>query len=215
MKNLKKKIEEVLRVNKIDFTLNYHHKGHEINIIGADEINGDLESWIGYEVLNEYLIGRDILYNFGGTFILQNNKIMIYLSFEGPYEGEFDPVELQIESIFSNEIIKKDVESVIATKIDYSELFVQFGYDESEDFKYLDVSYWNEEGKCIELIEKLNAESILYLKDTLKEYTVSKVPCLNLPPEIDQYYYSECEENRIKYYINTSDMCITWDEIEN
>ncbi len=215
MKNLKKKIEEILRINKIDFTLNYHHKGHEININGADEINDDLESWIGYEVLNEYLIGRDIFYNFGGSFILQNNKIMIYLSFEGPYEGEFKPVELPIESIFSNEIIKKDVESVISTKIDYSELFVHFEYDESEDFKYLDVSYWSEEGKCIELIEKLSAESISYLKDTLKEYTVSNVPCLNLPTEIDQYYYSECEENRIKYYINTSDMCITWDEIEN
>jgi len=215
MKKLRKKIEEILRVNKIDFTLNYHHKGHEININGADEIKDDLESWIGYEVLNEYLIGRDIYYNFSGSFILQDDKIMMNLSFKGPYEGEFEPVELPIESILSNEIIKKDVESVISAKIDYSELFVQFGYDVSEDFKFLNVSYWNEEGKCIELIEKLSAESISYLKDTLKEYTISNVPCLNLPTEIDQYYYAECEENRIKYYINTSDMCITWDEIEN
>ena len=137
MDNLKKKIEEILRVNKINFKLYYHHKGHEIDINGADEIKDDLESWIGYDVLNEYLIGRDIYYNFSGSFILLDDKIMIFLSFVGPYEGEFDPVELPIESIFSNEIIKKDLESVISTKIDFSELYVQFGYDESEDFERL------------------------------------------------------------------------------
>ena len=215
MENLKNKVEEILRVNKIDFKLFYHHKGHEIDINGADEIKDDLESWIGYDVLNEYLIGRDIYYNFSGSFILQDDKIMIYLSFVGPYEGEFESVELPLDLIFADENVKKDLEKVISTKIDYSELFVQFGYDESDNFKYFNMMYWNEQSDCIELTENLSMESITQVKDIVKDYIQSNVPSLNLPTDIRQEYYAECEENRIQYYISSSDLTIEWDAVEN
>ena len=86
MESLKKKVEEILRVDKIDFSLEVHHKGHFIDIQGADQIKDDLESWIGYDFLTEYLVSKDIFYNFSGSFILQDDKIMICISFTGPYD---------------------------------------------------------------------------------------------------------------------------------
>jgi hypothetical protein len=215
MENLKNKVEKILQVNIIEFELIYHHKGHFIDITGADEIKDDLETWIGYEVLIEYLVGKDILYNFSGSFVLKEDKILIYVSFTGPYEGEFESVELPIDNIFSNENIKKDIEKVISTEIDLSELSVQFCFDESDDFKYFDISYWSETRNWIELTENLSLESISYVKTFLTDYIKSNVPRLNLPSEIEQEYYAECEENTIRYYINSSDMVIEWDAVEN
>jgi hypothetical protein len=216
MNSLKNKITEILRVNNIVFSLEYHHKGHFIDIKGADDIVTELESWIGYDVLNEYLIGRDIYYNFSGAFILQNDKIMISISFSGPYEGEFEAVELPVDQIFSEESVKKDLENVISAEIDFSELYVQFGYDESEGCKYLDVNYFNEtSGNWIELTQTLSVESMTHLKEFIKDYIPSNVPSLNLPKEIEQEYYAECEENKIQYYISSSDLTIEWDAVEN
>ena len=215
MESLKKKVEEILRVDKIDFSLEVHHKGHFIDIQGADQIKDDLESWIGYDFLTEYLVSKDIFYNFSGSFILQDDKIMICISFTGPYDDEFESVELPVDLIFANENAKKDLEKVISGEIDFSELFVQFGYDESEGFKHLDVSYRNETSKWVELTQSLNSESISHIKDFLEDYIRSNVPSLNLPIEIEQAYYAECDQNTIQYSINSSEMFIEWDAIEN
>ena len=215
MGNLKNKVEEILRVNKIEFDLKYHHKGHFVDITGADQIKDDLESWIGYDFLTEYLVNKDIFYNFSGSFTMHDDKLIICISFTGPYDGEFESVELPLDLIFADENVKKDIEKLISTEIDFSELSVQFGYDESQDFNYLDVSYWNETSKWIELTQNLSLESISHIKDFVKDYIKSNVPSLNLPREIEQDYYAECEENTICYYIKSSEMVIEWDAVEN
>jgi hypothetical protein len=215
MESLKNKVEEILLINRIDFDLQYHHKGHFININGADEIKDDLENWIGYEALIQYLIGKDILYNFSGSFLLNEGKILIYVSFTGPYEDEFEPVELPIESIFSDDNIESDLKSIISLEIDYSELFIKFGFDETENFSYFDIYYWDENSNDIQLTEKLTLNSINYIKDFIKKFVNNNVPSLNLPRDIEQDYYAECEENTIRYYINSSEMVIEWDAVEN
>lgn len=53
---LKNQIIEILRENPIGFSVDYFHKGRDITINGADEIKSELEYWIGYEELSEYLI---------------------------------------------------------------------------------------------------------------------------------------------------------------
>jgi hypothetical protein len=215
MENLKKKVQEILAVNTIDFDLQYHHKGHFITITGADEIKSNLENWIGYEALIQYLIGKDILYNFSGSFELNEGDILIYVSFTGPYEDEFEPVELPIESIFFDDDIERDLKSVISMEINYSELFIKFGFDETQDFNYLEIYYWDENSNDIQLTEKLTRNSINYIRNFIKMFLNNNVPRLNLPREIEQDYYAECEENTIRYYINSSHMVIEWDAVEN
>ena len=117
MECLKNKVEAILRNNKIYFDFQYHHKGHLINIKGADGIKDDLENWIGYDVLTEYLIGKDILYNFSGFFDLNEGEILINLFFTGPYDEEFEPLEMPIKSIFSGENLEKELKSIVSSPV--------------------------------------------------------------------------------------------------
>jgi hypothetical protein len=215
MESLKNKVEEILKVNSIDFEIEYHHKGNFVNITGANEIKDDLETWIDTMFLTEYLISKDILYNYSGSFILKESKIFVSISFKGPYNGEFEQVELPIDLVFSDESLKAALLKAITTEIDFSELFMQFGYDEDEGFEYFNLTYWDKNNKDIDMVEKLGVETITKIKEVVEMSIIDNVPCLILPPDLIQNYYAECEENSIRYIISSSDLEIEWDEIEN
>ena len=215
MEDLKKQLTEILKTEKIYFSFEYQHKAHFVEIHGADQISDDLEYWIGHEVLVQYLLDKNIYYNFEGSFILKDEKILICISFSGPYDDEFEPVTLPVEIILSDKTVKKEIEKAISTELDYSAFLVQFKYEESGKFNYLNLTYWNEISNQNEIVDYLNSESISIIKNKVKEFIQNNVPILNLPKNIKQKYFCVAsEENRIKYYISTSEMTIEWEELK-
>jgi hypothetical protein len=52
----------------ISFDVILHHKGHLVELPDLGEFKNELEEWIAYSGLAEYLVSKDIYYAFYGPF---------------------------------------------------------------------------------------------------------------------------------------------------
>jgi hypothetical protein len=215
MESLKQKAYEILQKNRIDFDLEYYHKGQSFKVTGADEIKDDLEHWISFNGLPEYLISKGIYSNFSGSIVSEKDKIIFWVSFESPFYDDCEPVVIPEEFFTLNDAIKMDFKSIIGNEIDFSNMFLNFGLDETEGFEHFDICYWTNNGEDFTLTDKLDIESINKLKEISKEFVIKNANSLIVPEGITQSFHAECQENVIRYYFSTSSLRIEWDEIEN
>lgn len=211
---LKEQIIEILKENPIDFSLYYYHKGHDIILNGADEIKSELEYWIGYEALVEYFVGQDIYYDFSGSFVLENEELILYVRFSGPYLEEFEPIELPVQSLFEDLEITSAIENIIECEIDFSNIFIQFCYVKNQGFSSFELEYVIDSEVRIDLKASLNKEIVTEIMEDIESYVVINAPELRLPKDIDQYYTAEYEGGSINYNIDSSEMRIKFDDVQ-
>jgi hypothetical protein len=213
MNNLKQKLEEALKTNKINYVFQYCGFNLDIIIHGADQIKEDISNWLVHD-FSMYLVNKSIFYNFSGSFMIQDEKLKISVSFVGPNDEEFKYINLPLEVLFSDVSIKQAIENIISSTIKIDELSIDFEYSEKNGFKNFEISYVNEK-KIIKLHKLLRNELISHIKDLIKTHVQNNAQFLSLPVDINQEYFATCDDNIINYSIITSNMIIEWDAIEN
>ena len=213
--SLKKNLIEILRSNPIEFTLDYHHKGHFVNITGADEIQSELEDWIAYEVLVEYLVGESIFYNFTGSFGIESEKLMIYLWFTGPLADE---EEVDFDLILDYETLKDEyginLHDITNIQNEEIETFFGFSYDNINEFERFDFYCKSNEDEIVKLTEHLTEDQLMDLKKHVASNLICNIPDLNhVPSSLEQNWYVECDGDCINYSITGGPLELNWDDV--
>lgn len=212
---LKQNLKETLnKFNRIDFKVFHHHKGHEIDIrignLKNDEcgiINSQLESWLGYEEFSEFLISHDIFYDFKGWIVNENDDIVIYVIFWGPYDDEFESIFFQFEDDFVKNKLLINSNLIKKNDFDVSNLYFNFSFENSAEIEFGELYYLDDkiilDDNQLKLIK-------LYLQDELTKITPPK---LNIDFDCIQNWSLECYENNLNYKIFTNPIKFYWDEI--
>jgi hypothetical protein len=214
---LLEQIKETLITHKrINFNLQYHHKGHLIEIEFSQfknhecgEIYDLLEEWLGYGDLNEFLLAHDCFYNFSGWFEYEIEEIVIYIVFTGPYDEEFETISVEFDHDFIiNELgLGSLVDSIPNFNTDY--FFVVFDLEKEGVIELRDINYYDNEYIKI----NLGLEQLEVLKKYLTEFVTSKIPSLNIEFPCNQIWFAECYDNQLSIQIKSSPVKIKWDEI--
>jgi hypothetical protein len=195
--DLKDKIYAVLsETQTIKFKVSHEIAMREIEIDYAGEYSDSIKDWIGYgglykSIQNEY-------YDYEGKIILEENNIVVWVGFNGPFDGEFESVNLSLDTdITSSQLNIMEIESV-----DLKSLYVSFDYSPDDIFTNFTAIYLNNSETYI-LNEFLNIEQISSLKDYCKDVILSNIPSLNVSQRVNQNWIAMCEDNVVSYSICT------------
>ena len=214
---LLEKINIVLKeFKRIDFSMVYHHKGSFIeveygkkNTKECVEFLGDLDYWLGYGDFNEFLISRDIFYNYSGWMEYENDDIILQIEFTGPFDDEFEEVRVNFDESFINTelCIPESIKTIPNFNID--NIYVCFDMEKDSEIHINDFFYY--EDSYIEIALEQNQKECLekYLKDIVNE----NIPSLNICFPCEQIWSVECIENRCEFSIETSPVKLKLNDI--
>jgi len=207
-----KLLSKIKEVGEISFSVLMHHKGHHVNLPDLGEFQIELEEWIAYSGLAEYLVSKDIYYEFSGVIYLEEDETIISVKFDGPYDEEFEKLVINIDNETLLEVIGTDTLKQPFNNYNSDEFFIQFEYDESQGFLSFSADYYDD-NRWIDLKDVFVDGQIERLKKLCEQSVLSNLPTLDVPLELTQDWSASCDQNSVKYSITTGFLKIRFDDI--
>ncbi len=204
MIDIKQTLERYLEsVNQLEFKVYHENVMREIISSYDGEHSKIINDWLGYGGFYKG-IGND-LYDYNGYIIKKSNEIVAFVSFEGPFEGEFEPVEIILDrDYFLN--LKLEIPEIV--DFDPFSLFVTFDFSNDKGFMEFSAQYFLED-KMIELHKLMNQDKMVIFQDYYRSKIHSNIQKLDLCQNVEQYWSAYCQENQLRYYISTEFFEIT------
>ena len=196
MVDIKQILERILAfVNEIEFTVYHENVMREIRSSYDGEHSKIINDWLGYGGFFNSL-GND-LYDYNGKIIKKDNEIIAFVSFFGPFEGEFDSIEIILDrDYFVN--LKLEIPEIV--EFDPFSLLVSFDYSKDKEFVSFTALYLN---GMIEINSLFDQKRMIIFQDYFKSIIHSNVQRLDLDQNIKQYWSAYCQENQLRYYIHS------------
>lgn len=205
--------QNILKHGKIQFKVDYHHKGHYVELPELGDFTEELEAWIAYEGLSEYLISNNIYYNFSGAIFLNKIDMILSVNFNGPYDQEYEETMISIDDKSINQVIGNDELKRTIKKFDPNELCIDFDYIKGDGFMRFSASYRHDD-EYIDLHDLFVQEQIERLKIYCEKHVLGNIPILNVPSDLEQFFeHAYCQEGCVKYHISTGDLNLKFDDI--
>jgi len=203
---------KINEIGDISFSVLFHHKGHHVNLPDLGEFQIELEEWIAYSGLAQYLVSKDIYYEFSGIIYLEEDEIIISVKFDGPYDEEFEELVINVDNETLAEVIGTDTLKQPLNSFNCDEFFIQFEYDESQGFLNFSADYYDD-NRWIDLKDVFVDGQIERLKKLCEQRVQSNLPTLDVPLELTQDWSASCDQNSVKYSITTGFLKILFDDI--
>lgn len=203
---------KINEIGNISFSVFFHHKGHHVDLPDLGNFKDELEEWIAYSGLAEYLVSKDIYYEFSGAIYLEDDEIFISVQFNGPYDEEFEEMVINIDNETLLEVIGTDTLKQPLNNYCSDEFFIQFEYDESQGFLSFSADYYDD-NRWIDIKDVFVDGQIERLKKLCEQSVLSNLPTLDVPLELTQDWSASCDQNSVKYSITTGFLKIRFDDI--
>ena len=195
MHNIKEILQKTLITeDKIVFKVYFENIMREINSSYDGEHSKVINDWIGYYGLC-YSIQND-LYDYDGEVFLRGEDIVAKISFNGPFEGELELLEIMTDPGFLSNELDKHI------TFDVENLYVSFYYSSEAGFQDF-AFYYVSEDKHIEFRDLVNDEQMNRLLNFYKTQIYANVPSLDIIQNVKQNWSVNCQENRLQYSIYT------------
>jgi hypothetical protein len=207
-----KLLHYINQIGDISFDVFLHHKGHHVELPDLGEFKNELEEWIAYSGLAEYLVSKDIYYTFSGTLYLDGDEIMVSVQFSGPYDEEFENTLIEIDNSTLAQIIGDDVLKQPLDDFNPDEFFIQFEYDQDQGFLGFSADYYVE-NRFIDFQDIFVDQQIERLKSLCEQHVLSNVPTLDVPSDLPQYWSASCDQGSVSYSISTGALILRFDDI--
>ena len=207
-----KLLRNINQIGDITFDVVLHHKGHHVELPGLGEFKNELEEWIAYSGLAEYLVSKDIYYAFSGTLYLERDEIMVSVQFSGPYDEEFENTLIEIDDSSLTQIIGDDVLKQPLDDFNPDEFFIQFDYDQDQGFLGFSADYYVE-NRFIDFQDIFVEQQIERLKSICEQHVLRNVPSLDVPSDLPQYWSASCDQGSVSYSISTGALILRFDDI--
>lgn len=196
----------------ISFDVILHHKGHLVELPDLGEFKNELEEWIAYSGLAEYLVSKDIYYAFYGSLYLEREEIRVSVHFSGPYEEEFEDSLIEIDNSTLAQIIGDDVLKQPLNDFNQDKFIMQFEYDQHQGFLSFSADYYVV-NRFIDFQDIFVDRQIERLKSLCEQHVLSNVPTLDVPSDLPQYWSASCDQGSVSYSISTGALILRFDDI--
>lgn len=207
-----KLLRNIKKIGDISFDVFLHHKGHHVELPDLGEFKDELEEWIAYSGLAEYLVSKDIYYAFSGTIYLDEEEVMVSVKFSGPYDDEFENTLIEIDNSTLAHITGDETLKQPLNDFNSDEFFIQFEYDQEQGYLDFSADYYVENG-FIDFQDIFIDQQIERLKSLCEQHVLSNVPTLNVPSDLPQYWSASCDQGSVSYSISTGSLILRFDDI--
>lgn len=211
MNDIREILEKVLSTDgRISFKVYYENGMREVNSSYDGEYSQVVDDWLGYGGLYNS-IGNEY-YDYDGEISIVDNEIIAQISFNGPYEGEFEPTEIHKDWGVLNDFFSRNLKKFEIDEIDPTDFYVSFYHSENEGFLEFIVNYCVESGAKLEINNLLIDEQLIQLKNIYKTIIHSNIPTLDIGQDVIQNWSAQCEENQLRYSMYTE--CIKFQNLD-
>ena len=205
-------LQNIKQTGDITFSVFPHHKGHHVELPDLGEFKNELEEWIAYSGLAEYLVSRNIFYAFSGCIYLEGDEIMVSVQFDGPYDEEFENAIIEIDKSMLATIIGDDPLKQPFDDFNIDEFYIQFEYDQDKGYLGFSADYYVE-NRFVEFQDIFVEQQIERLKNICEQHVLSNVPTLDVPSDLPQYWSASCDQGSVSYSISTGSLHVRFDDI--
>jgi len=207
-----KLIHHIKNNDQLHFDVTLHHKGHFVELPNLGDFNHELEEWIAYTGLAEYLVDRDIYYCYSGFIYLENEEVTISVQFKGPYDQEFEDTQIIISEVHLIPLYGEQDFTNRFANYNPDNLVIDFEYEPNCGYTYFNLNYYQND-ILIEQHELFNEEQTNKLKTICNTIIQDNIPVLNAFPNVKQNWEVSCEENLLHYTVTTDPVKLLYDDI--
>ena len=202
MNDIREILEYVISVDgQITFSVFHQNVMREVDSSYHGEYSQIINDWLGYggfynSIGNEY-------YDYNGKIIVIENQIVALVSFEGPFEGEFEPIDVKMTTDIFFELYSRDIDGLEKEKFDPEALYISFDFCEEKGFSGFTANYYAEDDKLIEFHNLMDSKQIDKFQNYFRILIYSNIPRLEFVQNIKENWIACCEENKLEYSITT------------
>lgn len=191
----------------ITFKVSHENSMREIESSYNGEHSKEINNWLGYGGLYDALDNE--YYDYHGKITINGNAIEAQIRFEGPFEDEFENVQIKINEDEFTKLFSNELEKLSIVNYNPEAFYLSFDYSYSDGFSGFTANYYTESNKLIELQNIMSPDQIIQLQNYCKTRIYSNIPRLNIVQNVNQHWIATCEENKMQFSIFTDYITIS------
>jgi len=209
---------------EIEFENEFHHKGSVFSssIPKEKKLSEEIDNWINYDEpgIKDFLVDNGIFYDYNGKFLLEQDEVILHLTFRGPYDGEKDDVFISLDEYNLPNPIKNRILKTVK-EINKDDFILNFLYEENV-FEKFEFDYYYE-GNIILSDKDFNEVELVELKKIVEQEIKKESYVLDFQYMGEKFIhlknedvdYVECYDDSNKLYFFSSETYkIKFDDID-